>query len=159
MTSSILTFSRNHVLNYYDQVKDELLESDFRYIGNGCNRTVYIRKNVVIKIPLHSYGLCDNIKEAYCYKKYRNNPGPNGEVYAPCRLLPNGCLMMVYVKYIPYGDDLPDWTRWIDCGQCGSYKGRIVAYDSATDVTVEDRDEARMWEETLQKKYNRNIEC
>ena len=87
-------------------------------------------------------GLVDNIAEAYAYNKYRKSPDVNGIVYAPCRLLRNGCLMMVYVEY-SHEPDMPKWIGYIDGCQCGRFNGRAVVYDSGTDLHRERADALR----------------
>jgi hypothetical protein len=87
----------------------------------------------------------DNKMEARAYKKYRNGPTDTGIYLAPCRLLSNGCLMMMSVEKINYYDqDRPSWADMIDSRQVGKYKDRVVAYDYALDLT-----ERRQWEEDM----------
>lgn len=86
----------------------------------------------VIKVPYFSDGIIDNMVEAKAYKTYFNNPTSDGIHLAPCRLLPNGCLMMVEVDL--YVNHFPEWSTLIDSDQVGTYKERIVAYDYALDI-------------------------
>lgn len=129
----------------------KLLKMGFIKTGMGSYRHAYRRGNVVVKVPRSDSGFVDNIVEAYAYHYYRKEPDDNGFVYAPCRLLPNGCLMMVVVDFSSEEFvceevvGLPYWTNWIDGCQVGRYNGRIVAFDSANDVTPELRVDAQKW--------------
>jgi hypothetical protein len=115
----------------------------FSCIGLGQYRLVFRRKNVVVKFPLSLIGLEDNICEAYAYDKYRKQPNHNGAFFVPCRLLANGSLMMNFVKHMPYAD-MPQWTYYIDGSQCGIFNSRVVAYDSACQLTYL-KDDALRW--------------
>lgn len=128
----------------YHSFEANLRSIKFQYVGAGAFRRAWKRKNTIIKVPHNSVGYCCNIWEAYAYRKYRNASAYNGEVYAPCRLLPNACLMMPLVQMVDY-NKLPMWCSYIDGMQCGLYHGRVVAYDSAADIIGEDRQEALMW--------------
>lgn len=52
---------------------------------------------------------------------------------ARCRLMPNGWLVMEYVRQAKESwEDLPRWTYGVDCKQVGyTHDGRLVAYDYA----------------------------
>jgi len=128
-------------------IQKYLESSGWKYIGVGSFRAAYRRKNTVIKVPRNYEGFEDNVTEAYAYRKYRNNPGHRGIVFAPCRLLPSGCLMMPFVVRAEY-TQLPEWAQHIDGGQAGKYKDRIVAYDSGYDIKPENR-EAFQWAKVL----------
>lgn len=120
--------------SFYYKVEEELEKKGFKNVGCGSFRTTFQRGKIVVKVPRHWDGFDDNIGEAHAYRKYRNNPKPeDGIVFAPCRLLPNGCLMMVYVEYVDH-EELPDWGQKLDGSQAGEYKGRIVAFDSGCDL-------------------------
>lgn len=139
----------------YDAMTDEVKNAGFSYVGAGMFRTVYIRDKVVIKVPHNQDGFIDNRTEAAAWRKFRNNPTPFGVHLAPCRLLPNGCLMMMAVD-TDYGEfsDLPGWARSVDCSQVGFYKERLVAYDYALDVL-----EREEWEKewgTASKFFHQN---
>jgi hypothetical protein len=123
----------------YIEYKEELYRRGFRRLGEGSFREVYRRKNVVVKIPHNDSGFDDNIVEAFAYLRYRKGADSNLFVFAPCRLLPNGCLLMVYVEPLFYPNK-PLWANYIDGGQVGTYNGRIVAYDSANELS-----ELRLW--------------
>lgn len=126
---------------YYTKVCKELENRGFTFIGRGSFRNTYKRGNVVIKVPRHWDGFDDNIGEAYAWRKYRNNPKDgNGIVFAPSRLLPNGCLMMVVVEHMSTMD-MPSWAYNLDGAQAGMYKGRVVAYDAGCDLGY-DKNEA-----------------
>jgi hypothetical protein len=83
----------------------------------------------------------DNRVEAAAWRKYKSQPTDLGIHLAPCRLLTNGCLMMVTIEKLNAWDH-PLWAKKIDGQQVGSYKGKTVAYDYALDVT-----ERHIWEE------------
>jgi len=126
----------------YDAKCDSLKDRGFKYVGCGMFRAVYMRGGVVVKVPHNKDGYIDNRTEAAAWKKYRNKPTSFGVYVAPCRLLDDGCLMMVSVdsENVDYGS-LPAWARQIDCSQVGMYKGNLVAYDFALDVI-----EREQWE-------------
>jgi len=122
-----------------------LKERGFKCIGGGAFRDGFRRGGVVIKIPANEMGFQDNITEAYAYRAFRNGADPRTQaIFAPCRLLHNGCLMMVYVDRVTYGPGLPKWVDYIDAQQCGMYKGRLVAYDSGSDI-AHLREKASRW--------------
>lgn len=118
---------------FYKKYEKLLLSKGWEYIDEGSARLGYRRGMTVIKIPKNRQGHVGNIVEAYAYRKYRNQPNDNGFVFAPCRLLPNVCLMMPFIQQASR-QDLPEWSKWIDGDQCGYYNGRIVVYDSEVDV-------------------------
>jgi hypothetical protein len=124
--------------------EDQLLRQGFDRIGYGSFRRGYSRRHTVIKVPYNVQGFNDNISEAYCYKQHRDNPNDKGWVFAPCRLMPNGCLMMPFMKRVDY-IDLPPWGHVIDGCQLGHYKGRMVVYDSAYNLTPEIISNALKW--------------
>lgn len=132
------------------QFKIEL--AGFENVGAGSFRRVFKRGKVVIKVPKNHNGVIDNLFEAHAWKTLRNKPSEIGVVCAPCRILPNGCLMMVVVEaYDLYDQDgkykipRPEWVGNIDSAQAGFYKGQWVAYDYALDL-VERHD----WEDALE---------
>ena len=131
--------------DYYRQYEDVLVKASFSHLGVGAYRRAYRRNNIVVKIPQSHLGMLDNIYEAYAYRKYRLQPGFNGEVYAPCRLLSNACVMMVFTKHITLPGDLPEWSKWIDGQQVGMFNGRVVVYDSACDIGTDDQRAALKW--------------
>jgi hypothetical protein len=120
----------------------------FSEIDSGSFRVAYGRKSVVIKVPMNEDGEIDNRVEAAAWRKYKNNPTDRGLYLAPCRLLPNGCLMMVQVNfdYTPAEADerwsAGHWSQKVESHQVGKYHGRIVAYDYALNVS-----ERMAWEE------------
>ncbi len=125
-----------------------LQENGWTYIGVGSFRQAFRRKDTVIKVPRNHEGFEDNITEAYAYRKYRNNPGKHGIIYAPCRLLPSGCLMMPFVQRESW-EKLPDWAQGIDGGQAGYHKGRLVGYDTGYDSKHENKD-AFQWAKLIE---------
>ena len=119
---------------YFKKCRDILLNRKFNKIGCGASRYGFQRGNVVIKVPYNAGGYTDNIMEAYMYNQWRKEPDMKGRFYAPCRLLPDACLMMMFIKRGAY-HELPDWLVSMDGGQGGKYHDRIVAYDSAYNIT------------------------
>lgn len=114
---------------------DHLLENGFEKIGHGSFRDAYARGNVVIKVPSCEDGLIDNMVEARGWRTYKKRRTQMGLFVAPCRLLPNGCLMMMRVQIIEDDDPiLPGWADLVDNRQVGLYKRRCVAYDFALDL-------------------------
>lgn len=153
-------------MNYYDEDDDpewngesvsdqyvdfvnKIQKAGFSYLNEGSFRAVYGRKNVVIKVPMVSDGIIDNMVEHRAYHTYWNGPTRRGILIAPCRLLPNKCLMMRKMQWADDPDgvgvvdyDLPKWSKTIDGCQVGPYNGRVVAYDFAINLT-----ERFKWEE------------
>jgi hypothetical protein len=128
---------KHYDVGFYERYRMELSEKGFVRLGQGASRTAYIRGKIVIKTPHNQGGYVDNIMEAYAYRTWRNKADNRGRIFAPCRLLPNGCLMMVHVKRMDRLD-MPDWTHSIDGAQCGKYKDRFVVYDSGYDLYYTD---------------------
>jgi len=125
-----IVYNHNSCQDFQDYIESK----GFKFIGQGLFRRAYQRGKVVIKVPRSICGFEDCVMEAYAYFTFRKNPDYRNYVYAPCRLLTNGCLMMVYVDEVE-SSHLPKWTGYIDGQQCGLYNNRIVAYDSACDIT------------------------
>jgi hypothetical protein len=123
----------------------KLEKSDFEYLDEGSFRRVYHRKGVVIKLPINELGERHNIFEAFAYWKFRKTPTKRGALFAPCRLLNNGCLMMVYVNPYRGTADLPEWANLIDGRQVSRYRGRWVAYDFAIDIGRATELESSYW--------------
>ncbi len=119
--------------DHYSEFVEWLKGQGFSYVSQGSFRQVFQREDKVIKVPLYSDGLVDNMVEARAYKKYHNGPTSEGLYLAPCRLLRNGCLMMVYVKRFGIFSR-PEWADRIDGSQVGTYLGRVVAYDYALEL-------------------------
>ena len=135
----------NFVFDAYESFLVSLEKRGFVYLGRGDFRRVYCRDKVVVKIPSSRHGAIDNYMEARAWHKYRNNPTPIGASLAPCRLLPNWCLMMMTVEtYSREESSRFGWSRDIDKSQVGLYKGRVVAYDYALNLT-----ERLSWEREL----------
>lgn len=132
----------------YDTLRtfEECMEANgFHYLNSGSFRDAYARKGVVVKVPSNTEGLRHNIFEAYIYRKFRKTPTSKGALFAPCRLLGNGCLMMVTVEFYPEGKPKPEWSDWIDHEQVGFYNGRWVAYDFGIDIGEDLEVEASNW--------------
>jgi hypothetical protein len=142
--SLIVKQYNDQAYSVYKDFEETLRSKKFHHLGEGSYRRGWQRKNVVIKVPKCEVGYCDNILEAYAYRKYRKGPDYNDVVYAPCRLLPNGALLMTFVEFVEY-KQLPVWCGYIDGMQCGNYHGRIVAYDAASDIIGKDRSDAMKW--------------
>jgi len=140
---AIQGYSLDFLYTSYDMTTATSLERGFSFCGRGQSRMVYRRKNVVIKFPRGFSGLEDNICEAYAYHKYRKQSNYNGEFFAPCKLLSNGCLMMNFVSKMDF-KDMPRWTFYIDSSQCGMFNGRVVAYDGAHSL-IYLKDDALRW--------------
>lgn len=118
---------------YYDFAQ-QLLTRGFEYLDSGAFRHTFMRGGVVIKVPRNDHGITDNQVEADAYRKWKHSPTDRGIYLAPCRLMPNGCLMMVTVDLDYKWKDAPEWIHYIEGGQAGRYKGGYVAYDYAYDV-------------------------
>jgi hypothetical protein len=126
------------VRDLYHKFEEHIEDMGFEYIDSGGCREVFWRGNVVIKVPNREAGIIDNIVEAAVWRQYKHKKTPEGILLAPCRLLRNKCLMMVYVEMEENGNKLPKWANKVDCEQVGIYKNRYVAYDYALDVEVPD---------------------
>ena len=108
----------------------------FLFIGQGCFRQVFKRGKIVIKVPRNVDGVYDNRTEAAAWHKYKSNPTSKGYRLAPCRMLPNGCQMMVAVN-MHYDPDVlyhETWTHKIENSQVGMYRDKTVAYDYALNI-------------------------
>ena len=136
------TYCGEDVREKYASFVDHLRSVGFKDIDSGCFRTVMGRKHIVIKIPHNTDGIVDNRVEATAWRKYKNRKTDNGYFLAPCRLLANGCLLMMMVdtEWEPTKED--NWIYSIDGAQAGRYHGRTVAYDYALNVS-----ERVVWEE------------
>jgi hypothetical protein len=136
--------------DYFQNIQYVLLGQGYNLLGAGASRKAFHKTSAgsVIKVPYNSVGLDDNVIEAYCYKKYRSDPDPElGIIFAPCRLISNGCLLMVFVDRAPR-ESLPDWANEIDGSQAGYFKDKIVAYDSSYDMRMDVPEElvaAKKW--------------
>lgn len=132
----------------HESFKTHLRMNGWFFINHGSFREVFHRGNWVIKVPFTDDGALDNLMEAKAWRKYRDKPTSLGIMLAPCRLLPNGCLLMVAVDTDNWAP--PSWNTSInglevlDKNQAGFYKGRVVAYDFGLDLT-----ERLAWEEEL----------
>lgn len=114
---------------------EELFFAGFKIHKTGSFREVYRRNKTVIKVPLNVDGVIDNQMEARAYRHYGNKPTSLGIHLAPCRLLENCCLLMPFVTLVKYTKNLPEWVEMVEGDQVGLYKGRLVAYDYALDLT------------------------
>lgn len=134
----------------FKEFAEYLQKRGFHYVDRGAFRHVWMRGKIVIKIPRVGDGINDNIIEARAWRKYRSNMTNLGIYLAPCRLLPNGCLMMPKMTF-DYLDKVPAWANKIDGGQVAKYCGmngketpRFVAYDFALSVA-----ERAQWEDEM----------
>lgn len=109
----------------------------FRYVNQGTFRQVYQRGKIVIKVPRNGDGINDNRTEATAWHKYKSQPTSKGYMLAPCRMLANGCQIMVTVDRYANADLLhkEEWTCKIEGSQVGMYRNKVVAYDFALNIT------------------------
>lgn len=131
----------------YDDFRQHLIKAGFVKLDAGSFRVSYKRGKIVVKVPRNGDGVLDNRIEARAWRKYKSKPSKRGIQYAPCRLLPNGCLMMVAVEtYVDTtsreAPEYPVWGMRVEGEQVGLYRGKWIAYDYAWDVT-----ERFKWEE------------
>ena len=154
MTPSLFLYTREYKPSFYSLIEKELESVGFTEIGEGCSRRGWRRDNVVVKVPTNTWGIKYSIAEAFGYRKFRNESDTLGRVYAPCRLLPSACLMMVYVTTLTDYNELPNWAWNIDGAQAGKYKDRIVAYDMSHNTIDSVMEESQIWDELLRSKYD-----
>lgn len=128
------TLSGGDIGDKYEDFKKYLKTKGFSKVANGSFRVVYRRKNVVVKVPRNVDGEIDNMVEARAWQKYKSKPTDDNIPLAPCRLLPNGCLMMVSIDLVSLAYSRPDWVSKIEGWQVGKYRGRLVAYDYALSI-------------------------
>ncbi len=151
MLDSKLYTNQNIITAFWDLWKthesftDKIKRYGFKPLDKGDFRNVFVRRDVVIKVPYVQDGIVDNLMEAKAWKKYGNKPTDLGLHLAPCRLLDNYALMMVRVEAYEFGGQRPpSWAKVIDNCQCGLYKGKVVAFDYALNLT-----ERYHWEKQL----------
>jgi len=131
----------------------------YTFLGMGKDRMTWLAPNgrYVLKFPRWESGIGANNYEARTWKDSLRNPDPDGPVYAPCRLLRNGALMMWAARNLQGGtngcqsarerglggndyyeewdngelpEDFPPWVYDVDCCQVGILRnGRLAAYD------------------------------
>jgi len=108
----------------------------WEYVGQGRHRKVYKRGGVVLKIPMNLGGAEANIKERQLYISRRKEG-----IFAPCRLLKNGCLMMVALTNTcscdDYNENHPLWIKnLLDGPQIGTDRnGKTLVYDYADEYS------------------------
>lgn len=116
----------------------EELQSDYKEkyveLGRGRNRLTYdMGDGWVVKIPLHMYGMEDNLTESKIYNETKDNPENYCVQYAECMIFTYKdipLLIMEKVEPITHYYDFPDWADYVDCQQVGYTKdGKVVAYD------------------------------
>lgn len=96
-------------------------------LGWGRHRRVLKRGNVVIKIPMNLDGVAANLMERKIFLERRYDG-----IFAPCRMIGDGCLMMRAVDDIYSKEHLhPDWVNnLVDGAQVGiDRNGRVMVYD------------------------------
>jgi hypothetical protein len=134
--------------SFYEAIAYSLVEQGFESVGTGSYRETFAksmgRQKSVIKVPCSGEGLNHNVREAFVYRKYRNRGDSRGVVYAPCRLLPSGCLLMTWVD-TTWSSATAPWAYLIDGYQVGFIRGRVVAFDSGCDILPDDYDDADKW--------------
>jgi hypothetical protein len=69
---------------------------DWQYLGRGQTRMGFYHRGYVIKVPRDDQGLAENENEAALYKQQKEEAW--GPMLAPCRLMPNGWLVMKWVR-------------------------------------------------------------
>lgn len=77
---------------------------EWEYLGRGKERRTFYHRGYVVKVPvggLHktALGRAANREEARKYARSKRK-GYKGPPLAPCRLLPNGWLVMRYVRSV-----------------------------------------------------------
>jgi hypothetical protein len=108
-------------------------------IGQGKNRIVFARGNVVIKVPKNESGVYANYQEKNKFDESMKDGDHSMRVYAKCRLVhvrDVPVLVMERIKPIKYSEvkakDLPDWAWKVDALQVGhNKKGKMKAFDYA----------------------------
>ena|SRR5208282_1153937 len=121
-------------VDFYD-FEVQLKDIGFKYVDQGSFRRTFVRNKIVVKVPHNKDGIIDNRVEATAWRKYRDKPTSRGLKLAPCRLLSNGCLLMVKLNLGGKGR----YPKWVyDCHtdgrQLGLYKRRYVLYDYACEI-------------------------
>lgn len=118
--------------NFSFEIAEQLTSNNWKYIGSGRHRKVYKKGDVVLKIPVNLDGVEANVMERKLYLSRRKEG-----IFAPCRLLSNGCLMMVALSNTldccDYDKNYPSWVQELNDGpQIGiDRNGRLLAYDYA----------------------------
>ena len=140
------THSGGEIGDKYDAFRDHLVKRGFKKLDSGSFRSTYKRGKVVVKVPRNVDGEIDNRVEDAGWHKYKSQPSEEGIFMAPCRLLPNNCLMMVAVDEtacIDPDEDLEHgWVEQVEGAQVGIYRNKVVAFDYALDLG-----ERSSWEE------------
>lgn len=122
------------IYEFYKEFVAHIKKAGFTYVNSGSFRSVFERGDVVIKVPNTTDGFNDNQAEHKAYHTYFNGPTRDGIRMAPCRILPNGALMMKRLKWgKPYA--VPRWANQLDGKQVGPYKERVVSYDFGPDLS------------------------
>lgn len=121
--------------DYYEFSPPTVLPDDLQMLGYGRHRITFkLSDKYVLKVPYVEDGVYDNHQEVKLYNRFRE-----AGKCARCRIvklynLP--CLIMEMVTPFVYGktpgEDWPEWSNYVDCGQVGvTRKGNVVAYDYA----------------------------
>lgn len=146
---TVLDFNLSEFVRF-TALQEALETKGFTFVGHGKDRFTFLSPNrrYVLKFPRWDSGLWANEREAKLWKETLGRPDLNGIVYAPCRLLKDGILIMWAVTsaygetygcsvarkagldYSGNGDDLPNWVSSVDCSQVGIlHNGKLAAYD------------------------------
>lgn len=134
-------------------MRDQIIALGGQRLGCGRHRETYLRvskkvraggRKYVYKFPNPSVdpevGISANTREFERWRKaveigkVTNRFGGEyiKEHFSPCKLLPNGVLMMEYVDHTADLIIKPDWTGGWDCRQCGIDRhGNVKLYDYA----------------------------
>lgn len=147
---------RERYIAHFKPFMERLAFLGFGELFGGGFRKGFIRDKIVIKVPRGRDGEIDNLVEARAWHKYKNNPTSLGFYLAPCRILENGCLMMVTVDTAVRNH--PEWVKKMHDGyQVGYYKERVVAYDYALEIPerVQWEDEWGFHSDFFQKEWVR----
>jgi hypothetical protein len=99
-------------------------------VETGRNRTTFIFRTYVVKLPRNHGGLGDNDWEGSISNA--EDSDPNDVQYARTRLVYVGEIPIIFMERVThaYGERLPEWAMSVDCGQVGyTRSGRLVAYD------------------------------
>lgn len=124
--------AEDFVMDYYeDSIRSHTLQYGTPLVAR--TRVVFLDKdnNQVIKIPLTSEGEMSNYREA----KYSSSTEETYIKVASCSMVKDGEVEVLHMEHVviepnPYGENMPDWVKSVDCGQVGyNSKGELVAYD------------------------------
>lgn len=105
----------------------------------GRNRSVYVMKNLVVKIPRNFDGIADNDWEGSVSNGGDEDPKGWEIIYARTRMHYHGEIPVVFMERVDPAlsseiklrlGSVPNWTGRVDCEQVGfTRRGKLVAYD------------------------------